>query len=798
MAVLSDLRLAIRTLRKNPGFTAVALLTLAISVGINATVFTVTNAVLFKGFPLVARNDRIVYISDGGCCIPYADFEDYRAQAKSFKRMAIVHGVGAVLNDSTGIAERISANENSWEVFRLVGAQPFMGRDFTAADEQDGAPPVIILNYSFWESRYGGDPHIIGRVVRMNGAPTTVIGVMPDGFSFPQRVDAWVPLVRTPKVLSRDNQQSWFAFGPLADGATFESARAEINIITKRIRAEYPKYNRDFIPKVQHFHQFFIGANAVFIYGSMWGAVGFVLLIACANLANLLLSRAIGRSREISVRIALGAGRWRIIRQLLMESVLLSGIGGILGWWVAKWGLYSYAAAMSVKASWLILDYRMDTTVLLYLIAISVVTGVLFGLAPALQLSKLDVNTALKDGGRGSTGTGRSKHLSSILVSGEMALAIVLLAGAGVMIRSFLKIHTADMGVKAEDVLVASVNLPPSYATPESRISFFDRLTAQVQSLPGVESIALTAGLPTWNIMPKPYELADRTPTDDANRPRVLSLKISPGYFHTLQARVLSGRDFSDHDGSASAPVVIVNEKLAARFWPGQNPLGKRLRFFNGTAPQPWVSVAGVVSNIIQNDQQRQEFLPIVYIPFRQDPDPGMWVIARTTVPPATVAAAFRRQYLAMTSDVPLYGPLGMVDRLESYWDSRFYGTLFLVFAGIALLLASVGLYTVIAHSVSRRTQELGIRMAIGAGNQDILRLVLREGMVPLAIGLIAGLTASFGVNRLVASMLVVSPSDPASLITAALVLLAAALLGCLIPARRAMRVDPLVALRHE
>jgi predicted permease len=661
MSALSDFRLAVRTLLKNPGFTSVALLTLAVSIGVNATVFTVTNAVLFKGFPLVARNDRIAYISDGGCCIPYADFEDYRAQAKSFKGLAVVHGIGVTMNGESGVAERIEANENSWEVFRLVGAQPFMGRDFTAADEQDGAPPVLILNYSFWQRLYGGDPNIIGRVVRMDGAPATIIGVMPQGFSFPQKVDVWVPLVRTPRVLDRGNRATWFAFGPLADGATFESARAEIETMGKQLHIAYPKFNQDFIPKVQHFHQFFLGENSVFIYGSMWGALGFVLLIACANLANLLLSRAIGRSREISIRIALGAGRWRIVRQLLIESVLLSGAGGFLGWWVSKWGLYTYASAMSKKASWLILDYRMDLTVLLYLIAISVVTGVLFGLAPALQLSKLDVNTALKDGARGATGGGRSRNLSPILVSGEMALAIVLLAGAGVMIRSFLKIHMADMGIKPENVLTAFVGLPPvGYTTPESRAAFFDHLNTQLKAIPGVESVALASNLPSWGAPRRPYELQGAAPVEAENRPQVWFLKVTPGYFHTLQARFLSGRDFGNGDSLTSARVAIVNQKLATEFWPGQDPLGKRLRLFDGPTPEPWVTVVGVVSDIVQNDQTRQEVRPLVYLSNLQHPDTAGWILARTTVPPATLVSAFRRRTRALNR-----GPAGLPDPRE-------------------------------------------------------------------------------------------------------------------------------------
>jgi len=800
MNLLGDIRLSFRTLIKNPGFTAVAVTMLALGIGVNATVFTVTNAVLFKGFPLVAGNDRLAYISDANsnCCVSYADFEDYRAQAKSFEGMAIVHGLSIILNDGNGFPENIDANENSADTFKLVGQKPILGRDFTPADEAPGAPPVAILNYGFWERRYGKDPSIIGRAVRMNGAPTTIIGVMPQGFSFPQKVEVWVPLVKTAEVQKREKRDTWFAFGPLSEGATFETALAEIETIGKRLATAYPLTNKDYRPRVGHFHEFFIGPNAIMIYGSMWGAVGFVLLIACANLANLLLARAMGRSREISVRIALGAGRWRIIRQLLVESLMLSALGGLFGWWIAKWGVHTYQLAMASKSSWLILDYTMDHRVLAYLIAISIGTGILFGLAPALRLSKLDVNSALKDGGRGSTGGGRGKHLSALLVTGEMALAVVLLAGAGVMIRSFLKIHTADMGVKADNVLIAALNLPSAkYPLPETRISFYDRLRTRLEAIPGVESIAMADALPSWGSK-LPFELAG-APVDDLRRPTLPVLTISPAYFRTLGATLLSGREFNDADRVSGVPVALVNQLFANKYWRGEDPLGKRLRLFKGTMPEAWLTVVGVVSNIMQADVTRQKFSPVVYLPYRQKPGVGMWVFARTRVPPASLGAALRHEVQAVDSELPMFGPFAMSPHLEIFWDSRFYGSMFLIFAAIALLLASIGLYAVIAHAVSQRTQEIGVRMAVGAKARDILKLVFVQGMIPLGIGLAIGLAASLAVNRVLKSMLVqVSPSDPITLMVASAVLILSATLGCLIPARRAMRVDPVIALRHE
>ncbi|HEV3312744.1 MAG TPA: ABC transporter permease [Chloroflexota bacterium] len=795
-----DIRYGFRAMRRSPTSTAVALITLAIGIGVNATVFTVTNAVLFKGFAGVYRNDRLLYISNGGCCVAYADFEDYRAQAKSFEGMAIVHGVSFVYTDTSGFAENVDANENSADVFRVVGQKPLLGRDFEPADEMDGAPAVGILSYSFWERQYGGDPAVIGRVVKKNGMPMIIIGVMPRGFSFPQKVEVWVPLVKTPAVLDRGNRDTWCVVGRLADGATVERARTEIETIAKRLAIQYPATNRDFRPVVGHFHEFFIGPNAMLIYGSMWGAVGFVLLIACANLANLLLARAIDRSREISIRIALGAGRWRIVQQLLIESVMLSGVGGFLGWWIARSGVRTYELAMAAKSSWLIIDYTMDQRVLGYLSALSVGTGLLFGLAPALRLSKLDVNAALKDGGRGATGGGHGRHLSALLVTGEMALAVVLLAGAGVMLRSYLKIHLADMGVNTTNILGGAVDLSPArYPRPEDRISFFDRLSVRLQAMPGVESVATADTLPSWGSSKFPYELPGAPSPDDLHRPKLSLLKVSPSYFRTLRVAKLTGREFNGADVASAAPVAIVNQLFANQSWQGEDPVGRRLRLFEANTPGPWVTVVGVVSNIIQNDANRQRFDPVVYLPYRQKPGRGAWILVRTRNSSSGLTNAFRREVQALDPDLPLYGPTPIADRMERFWDSRFYGSLFLIFAAIALLLASIGLYTVVAHSVSQRTQEIGLRMAVGAEAHDILALVCRQGLLPLGLGLTIGLAASLAVNRVLASLLVqVSPSDPISLIVASAALVVSATLGCLIPARRAMRVDPIVALRHE
>jgi putative ABC transport system permease protein len=810
-SLLQDVRYAYRGMRRSPAFATIAVMTLALGIGVNAAVFTVTNAVLFKGFRSVDRNDHILYIgtqNDGyGCCVSYPDFADWRIQAQSFVGMGAVADLQVVVSDASADPEHYDATEITANTFQLLGQRPIVGRDFAPSDERPGAAPVAILRHSFWERRYGKNPAIIGRTVRINGSPASIVGVMPEGFSFPQNQDFWVPLVPTPAVQRRDARRLWFAFGRLADGATVESAGAELRIIGRRLAVSYPRTNEGWVPQPRSFAEFFVSRNAAAIYGSMWGAVGFVLLIACADLANLLLARAIGRSREISVRIALGAGRWRIVRQLMIESVMLSAMGGVAGWWIATWGVRAYdLAANPPTLTWSdhLLDYTMDYRVFAYLIAISIGTGLLFGLAPAVRLLQMDVSAALQDGGRGAAGARRGKRLSALLVGAEAALAVVLLAGAGVMIRSFLNISTADLGVNATNITTMMLSLPDArYGRADAQISFYDRLKTRLEAMPGVESVAIASALPAGGSRRIPYEIDGAPPLDRERRPTLSTLTVGPDYFRTVGATIVSGREFDELDGVSRIPAVIVNARFATTYWRGEDPLGKRVRLFDGKTPETWLTVVGVASDIVQNDASRQDVEPLAYVPYRRQPAGAMWVIVRARAPLATLAAAFRREIQALDADLPIWlGPFTLEARLAgmgNYWNVGNEAVLFLIFAAIGLLLASLGLYAVIARSVSERTQEIGIRIAVGATARDILTLVLRQGMLPLGIGLTIGLGGSIVLNRVLESALVdVSPADPATLAVASAILILSAALGCSIPARRAMRVDPVVALRHE
>ncbi len=800
-----DIRYAFRGLWKSPAFTAVAVTMLALGIGINGAVFTITNAVLFKGFPLVHDNDRLLYLTTNKSGVDYADFEEWRTQSRSFNGMALARGVFSTLDNPGGSPETYYTKQVTPNVFQLLGVKPILGRDFTPSDAKPGAEPTVMLRYSLWEQRFGKDSAIIGQTVRLNGVPTTVIGVMPPGFSFPEDQNLWVPLIPPPGALTRGTFGAQYAFGRMAAGANVQSVRAEMATIGRRLASAYPRTNQDVIPVVKNFNEFFIGENAMTVWRALWGAVGFVLLIVCANLANLLLARAAERSHEISVRMALGAGRWRIVRQFLIESLALAGLGGLAGWWIAKWSVRIYALAADGKFAAIAgtgsaLDYSMDSRIVAYLIAISIGTGILFGLAPALRLSKLDINATLKDGGRGATRGIRGGHLSGLLVIGQMALAVTLLAGAGVMIRSSLNVFTADVGVDTRNVLRMDLYAPPErFASLEERISFYRDIGARLQALPGVESVGF-GGVPTYSVPRIGYELADAPIVDEHSRPTVAEMVVSTGYFRTLGVRIISGREFNDFDGASNPAVAIVNQQFANRNWPGEVPLGKRLRLFASREKSPpWATVVGVVSNIVQNDPTRQAFEPLVYLPDGQHGGADQAFI-RTSVAPGSLANAVKRQVYAMAPDLPapLWPLAELLDR-GLVLQQRNISALFLIFAAIALLLASIGLYTVVAHSVIQRTQEIGIRMAIGGTPRDILKLVLRQGMIPLGIGLAVGLAASLAVNRLLQSMLVqVSPADPITLVVASAVLILSATLGCWIPARRAMRVDPVVALRNE
>jgi len=732
--------------------------------------------------------------------VSFPDFLDWRAQAKSFHTMGAYRFRTVNLSENGGVPSRYNRAEITANTFPMIGQKPVIGRDFTAEDEKPGAPAVVILGNQIWVTRYGANRAILGQIIRVNDVPSTVIGVMRPDLRFPNDADVWIPLIRSTEDSKRQDR-GLGVYAQLSPSATELSANAEMRGIAHNLEVAYPDTNQGITAMVQTFYEAnnSDSGDIATLLAALMGAVIFVLLIACANVANLLLARAADRSREISIRVAIGAGRWHIIRQLLVESVMLSLIAGFFGWLISLWGLKVFDASVRAQIpAWM--NFRMDYRGFVYLAAISLGAGLLFGLAPALRLARLDVNASLREGGRGSSGA-RKGRLSALLVIAEMALAVVLLTGAGLMIRSFLKIYTASTGVNPKNVLVMRLMLPDAkYPKPDDKISFHDRLKARLDALPGVEGSTISITMPTGGSMSFPYELEHAQPVDEKLRPSMSLLVVGSDYFRVMGLPIIPGRAFSDRDSATAPPVAIVNRRFVEKFWRGEEPVGKRLRIFNDGKPEPWLTVVGVAPNVLQNGVAVKDFDPLVYVPYRQRTMPDMALMARTRVPPSTLALAFRQAAQAVDEDMPLYNLRTLEERLAlNYWEQGIFGTLFSIFAGIALALASVGLYAVIAQSVSQRTQEIGLRMALGASAQNILRMVFRQGMLQLAIGLLVGIAGAVGLTRFLGSLLVlVSPTDPVTFALVAVVLGLAAALGCLIPARRATRVDPLVALRHE
>ena len=804
---LQDVRLAARLLLKDRWYTAVAVLALGLGIGVNSTIFTFVNAVLLRGLPY-EDSHRIMYLhvvaaATGARPLPvsFPDYEDWRRQARSFEDLAAFRSGTMNVSDAERPAERALGVWITANTFGLLGQQPLIGRTFLPGEDAPGAQPVAIIGYGLWQDRYGADPAILGRTIRVNEIPARIVGVMPPGMKFPNVAEMWMPLVPDDNARRRITR-TLGVFGRLRPGLSRRQAQAEMTALGAAIAAEHPDTNREYEPVVVPYNDRFNGGEIRVVFLSLMGAVALVLLIACANVANLLLARSASRAREMALRVSIGATRWRIVRQLLVESVLLGCIAGVLGLGLSYVGVRMFDEAVRPiqKPYWI--EFTMDGTVFAFLAAICVLTGVLFGLAPALQVSRANMTELLKEGGRSGGAARRSRRFTTAMVVAEVAFTIVLLVAAGLMVRSYLKLQGMQIGFDTSNLLAGSVVLAePKWNEPEARVRFQEQLTARLRSVAGVTLATAGSGFPLSGGVQMRVEVEGR-PVDDRGRaPQVFTVAIGDGYFETLGVPLRRGRLFDARDGRPGAEAAIVNERFAAQWFAGTDPIGRRFRLLPDDREAPWLTIVGVSPNVRQNgDPQAIDAEPVIYQPFRQDPSRQLALLVRTASAPAAAAGAIRVAVREVNADQPLYNLRTYDEMLAEFsWLWRVFGTLFAVFAAIALVLSSIGLYAVTAYSVAQRTQEIGVRMALGAPRAQVSWLILRRGLLQLAAGVALGLVGAWFAGALIESLLVqMSARDPTTFAAITVLLLVITVAACLIPARRAMRVDPVIALRAE
>jgi putative ABC transport system permease protein len=803
---LQDLRYAARMLRKNPGFTAVAVIALALGIGANTAIFSVVNTVLLRPLPY-KDPEQLVMVWEDASRHGYprdtpaaANFVDWRDQNSVFSGMAAIADMNFNLTGA-GNPERLKGRRVSASLFPLLGVDPQLGRVFSAAEDQPGAQKVVLMSYRLWQRRFGGDQAIIGKTLTLNDEIYTVIGVMPVRFQFPANDDElWVPIAFDAREAANRNRHYLEVVARLKPGVTLEQAQTEMTTIGARLQQQYPRSNTDLGVAITSLHEHMVGdiKPALLI---LLGAVGLVLLIACANVANLLLARAAIRQKEIALRVALGARRWRLLRQFLTESVLLATLGGILGLAIAYAGLLLLKTSIPESISQA-REISLDLKVLGFTLLISLLTGVIFGLAPAIQAVRVNQGETLKEGGRDSV-TGRSgKRLRGLLVMAEVAVSLVLLIGAGLLINSFLRLRNIDPGFRVDHLLTMKIELPePKYEQMERRTEFFNNLIQRVQSLTGVRSAAVTTNLPLYRQGNSiSVQLEGKPQPPPGQELIVVTRMVSPSYFDTMSIPLLAGRQFTDHDSEKSPNVVMISETMARRFWPGEDAIGKRLASGRVTSDADWIQVVGIVKDVRQFELN-VEPRPQMYLSYRQAD--FFWpedLVVRTDVEPASMAATVRKAVWEIDKDQPVSNIRTMEEILaDSIARQRFSMLLFGVFAGVALLLAAVGIYGVMSYSVAQRTHEIGIRMALGAQTGAVLRLAVAYGLKLVLAGVLIGLVAAFILTRLMSTLLFgVTPTDPATFALISLLLICVAAIASYVPARRATKVDPLIALRYE
>lgn len=798
--ISQDVRYAGRSILAHRWFSAAIIATLALGIGLNTMVFTLVNAVLLKPVP-VPNGDRLVSImgrnllrDDHSLPFSYPDFQDYRAQATSFEFLEAVSPEAGVISETGNPPEQYELNRATTGIFTMLGTKAYLGRAFLPSDGLPGTAPVVVIGYRVWQQRYAGLPSVIGRQVHVNGQPATIIGVMPKGFRYPDDVDLWMPMIPAPDSAKRDNRPLR-GYGILKPHVTLKMAEAELNGIAARLAGQFPA-DKGLGMSVLTFQQRINGGPIRAVFLMMLAAVGFVLLIACADVANMMLSRSLNRQREMSIRTALGASRWRIIRQLLIECVFLSTLGGLLGLGLAESGIHWFdLGTVAIRPSWIL--FTMNYTVFGYFAALCVLSGLLFGILPALRSSKPNVVDVLKDGAHSVAGH-RGAWLSSALVVFQFALTLVLLTGAGIFVRSLLDRLAVNSFIPAERVTTARLHLPEDrYKDSDARIHFFDQLLPRLRSIAGVTHAAIASGAPGMGSADEQLELEHVPIANPAQRPWISFIAQSPGYFETIHLPLLQGRDFNESDGTQDHEVAVLTRAAAARFWPGQNPIGRRFRLFDDkNKPTPWITVIGISANMVQ-ELQENDPKPLLFIPYRQEGWDNMALVVESTADPLP---SMRRAVQGLDGELPLNQPFRLKDELaEQLWFLRLFGEAFLAFALVAMLMASVGIYAVIAHATGSRTREIGLRIALGATMRNILFLVMRRGLWQITCGLVLGFAAAFPLVPLMASLAHGGlRSDPSVIFEVALTLALVGVFACWLPARRATGLDPIKAIRYE
>src|SRR5262245_4161398 len=801
--LIQDLRYGARMLLKKPGFTFIAVITLALGIGANTAIFSVVHTLLLRPLPF-PESDRLVVLAGKGKesllggTVSYPDYEDWRARARSFEDMACFLNTGLNL---TGVDPPVAASSRrvSWNFFPIIDVKPQLSRLFTDQDDRPGATPTALISHGLWTEKFGGDSSVIGKTIRLNGAPFEVIGVLPPGFEFLRRDDIYVPLGLwfTPghNILKRSNHFPLYVLGRLKRGATVEQARVEMESISRQLEREYPETNNNFIATVARVADLQV-ENVRPVLLVLLGAVGFVLLIACVNVANLMLVRAAGREREVAVRLALGAGRARIVRQLLTENALIAALGGAAGLLIGAWGIEGLTA-MATQDLARLDQVRLNGTVLMFTLGVSVLTGLLFGLLPALHASRTDLRGSLKEGGQSTTGSAWERARKGLLVA-EVALALVLLIGAGLMLRTLHQLTRVDPGFNAQNLLTVQFALPGRTYNIERRLAFFRECRARIETLPGVNSAAFAMSLPmvgsNWG---STFVLADRP----AEKSWANFTPVSANYFETMGVRLLRGRVFNEAEMADSPPVTVINESLARGLWPNEDPVGKRLKQGSAESMAAWREVIGVVSDVTWNvvDQDAPSH---VYLPLAQRNSDFVGLVVHTTGVPSALASTVERAIRSIDKDLPLKSR--SMDQLigNAIARQRLAMALMASLAVLALALAGVGVYGVMSYAVEQRRREIGIRLALGAQTSDVLRLLIKQGMTLAGAGTVIGVAAALALAKLMtgfSSLLFgVKATDPATYALISLLLLAVALLAAIVPARRATKVDPMVAIRCE